>query len=160
MQRNDYPYDNGPIIDSPSTAFSFSDQALVAALSAVQFLAILADLASKDLPDRGLAAISSGIALTSYLIAGALHHYSGMKAKRSSSTLLFFWLFSIIASLIQFRTKLALHFPQRALGNFIPLCFTGVLQVAIFSLECLQPDTSSGYIKLGEDGTRVEVPYI
>lgn len=135
-------------------------QALVAALSVIQVAAIIGDLTSSRMPDGGLAAVSSGIALLSYLLAGALHHYSGLKAKRSSSTLLFFWLFSILASLIEFRTKLALHFPQRALANFIPLCFTGVLQVAVFSLECLQPDTSSGYIKLGEDESRVEVPYV
>lgn len=132
----------------------------MAALSAVQAAAIIGDLTSPRIPDGGLAAVSSGIALVSYILAGALHHYSGIKAKRSSSTLLFYWLFTILASLLEFRTKLSLHFPQRALANFIPLCFTGVLQVAVFSLECLQPDTSSGYIKLGEDESRTEVPYV
>lgn len=37
---------------------------------------------------------------------------------------------------------------------------TIVLQIAVFSAECLQPDTSSGYIKLGEDGIKTEVPYV
>lgn len=132
----------------------------MAALLAVQFAAIIGDLTAKHIPDGRLAAVSSGVAFISYLGAGALHHLSGIKAKRSSSTLLFFWLFSIIASFLEFRTKIALHFPQRAIANFVPLCITAVLQIAVFSAECLQPDPSSGYIKLGEDAIRSEVPYV
>jgi hypothetical protein len=132
----------------------------VATLAAVQFAAIFVDVASAGLVDSGLAAVSSGTALFSYLVAGALHHYSGIKAKRSSSTLLFFWLFSIVVSLVTIRTKAALHIPNYAPASFVLLCLTLALQLAVFSAECLQPDTSSGYIKLGDDVTRREVPYV
>lgn len=126
----------------------------------MQVATIISNATASHIPDARLGAVSSGLALLSYLFAAALHHYSGIKAKRSSSTLLFFWLFSIIASIITIRTKAALHFPDLALPSFVLQCLTLVLQVVIFSLECLQPDTSSGYIKLGEDVRRNEVPYI
>lgn len=96
----------------------------------------------------------------SYLLAGLLHHYSGIKANRSSSTLLFFWLFTILLNLAELRTKISLHEHSHYLPSFVLFCVSILLQIAIFSAECLRPDPGSGYIKLGDETGHKEVPYV
>ena len=135
-------------------------QALVAVLAALQVSTIVSVLTSGHRSVSRLAAISSGLALLSYLIAGGLHHLSHTRAKRSSSTLLFFWLFSILTDAIALRTKISLHQPFQHLPSFVLFCATLGTELAIFSAECLQPDQTSGYIRIGEQVHEKEVPYI
>jgi hypothetical protein len=58
------------------------------------------------------------------------------------------------------RTKISLQQYQQHLPSFVLFCVTLALQVAIFTAECLQPDASSGYIRIGEQVHEKEVPYI
>lgn len=132
----------------------------MAVLAALQLSTIISVLTSGHRSAWQLAAISSGVALASYIIAGAFHHYSHTRAHRSSSTLLFFWLFSILADAVALRTKISLRFPEQHMPSFVLFCVTLAAEIAIFSAECLRPDPSSGYIRIGDQVHEKEVPFI
>ena len=129
-------------------------------LSVLQLSTIVSIAASGHRSASHLAELSSGICLLSYLIAGTLHHFSHTRANRSSSTLLFFWLFAVVTDLVALRTKISLRLHVEHLVSFVLFCITVLAEVAIFSAECLRPNPTSGYIRIGEEVHEKEVPYI
>lgn len=139
---------------------SIALQAVVAVLSGLQIAAIVADLTLSHAKDASLSAVSAGLSLLSYIVAGCLHFYSHQRARRSSTTLLFFWLFTLFTSLVTLRTKLSFHLQHSSPTSFILLCACFALQLVIFSTECLRPDPGTGYIKLGDDEPTKEVPVV
>ena len=120
----------------------------------------MAVLTAERKADSDLAAVSAGLSLFSYLVAGALHHYTHLRARRSSSTLLFFWLFTIIASFITLRSNIMLRFQITHLPSFILSSISTALQIVVFAAECRRPMDTSGYIRLGEENQLNEVPFV
>ena len=136
-------------------------QVLVAVLCALQTANVIALLTAQHRrSDSQLAAVSAGLSLLSYILAGALHHFSHLRSRRSSSTLLFFWLFTILTNLVTLRTQVDLHFFQSSLPTFVLSCLLLLPQIVVFASECIRPDPTSGYIRLGDDVVTKEVPFV
>jgi hypothetical protein len=66
--------------------------------------------------------ISHSIGFVSYLFAGVFHHYDHFYSRISSSTLLFFWLLSVVSQVISLRTSYLLDFPTQFILLFAFQC--------------------------------------
>lgn len=90
-------------------------------------------------PFQALPLWASIASLASYALALPLQYYNHTRARRSSTILLFFWLFHIVASVIRLRTLATYPSPpiQDNMMTFVLQATRLSLVVVVFTLECV-----------------------
>ncbi|KAI8911120.1 P-loop containing nucleoside triphosphate hydrolase protein [Gorgonomyces haynaldii] len=94
--------------------------------------------------------LSHSLSFFAYLFAAALHHYDHFYSRVASSTLLFFWLTSLISNGIIIRTNYLLDQHHSRLLLFALLVVQELLCVLVFLLQNL-PKSSSYYVSLEDN---------
>ncbi|KAJ2750195.1 hypothetical protein GGI19_005245, partial [Coemansia pectinata] len=135
------------------TAVYWAKLALASAIAAAVAAELL--LTAAMLPLSGIFNVFTVgllLQLVAYLVAIRLHYYEHTRARKSSDTLLLYWLTTIIVSLVTLRTDLSTRYSLHTTYSAVRMVRYAMLvsMVALFGAELL-PHRMSEYV-LAEDG--------
>ena len=126
-------------LSKASYTISVLKNALLVVIALCAALEVSALVTSYKHPLKVLPFWASIASLASYLVAFSLQHLNHTRARRSSTTLLLFWLYHIFASLIRLRT-LATYPSPPIRDNMVAFVLQSTrlsLVVIVFALECV-----------------------